>query len=487
MNGDRPPVPLPPQEIEGAEADLFDYTKLRDYCGFVAGSVRRHRKLAFAVFAGISLLGWAALVVLPKMYHSEIKIQAQRNQVISTLAGLDRSWDFDAPTRAASDLVLRTDNLVSLVRKTNLAATWDGNRAPIQKLKDALLRLVRKPLTADDKEDMLVGTLEKQINVVTAEETVVIEVDWWDALTAYRLTVAAYENFLEARQFKEVSAVSEAIGILESRSEEEREKVNASVDKVLQLRGPVKLKGTTAQPVRLLVRRPPPIDPEVQRLRDALQAKQQAITELAEFRRRRIAELESKMAGLQQVYSEFHPEVVDLRETIRQQQATEPPQLLALREEYRRLEQEYQQHGGPAFDAQKANNRVAAIPVEALRLTQTSADEVEQPEIEQAKNELRYEVGRYATLIERIDAVKLERETQRAAFRYRYGVLRPATMPIAPTKPKPALVLIAAALAGVLLGITAAVMTDLRSRKIYQRWQVERLLGMQVLAEVKLP
>ena len=25
MNGDRLPVPLPPQEIEGAEADLFDY------------------------------------------------------------------------------------------------------------------------------------------------------------------------------------------------------------------------------------------------------------------------------------------------------------------------------------------------------------------------------------------------------------------------------------------------------------------------------
>ncbi len=487
MSGDRSPVPLPPQEIEGAESDLFDYTKLRDYSGFVAGAIRRHRALTAEVAVGMLLFGWLGLIVMPRLYHAEIKIQAQRNQVISTLAGLDRSWDFDTPTRAASDLVLRTDNLVSLVRKTNLAETWDANRAPIQSLKDKIVRLVRKPMTAEDKEDMLVGTLEKQLEVATADETVTISVDWWDAVTAYRLTVAAYENFLEARQFKEVSAVSEAIGLLESRAEGEKEKVSASVEKVLTLRGPVKTKTAAAQAPRPVVHRPPPMNPELQRLRDSLQAKQQAIQELEEFRRRHVAELESKMASLQQTYSEFHPEVIDLRETIRQQQTSEPVQLVALREEYRKLEKEYQALGGPAFDARTASNRNTGIPAEALRLTQNPTDEIEQPEIEQAKSELRYELGRYSTLIERIDAVELERETQRAAFRYRYSVLRPATVPLTATKPKPALVLTAAGLIGVLLGISAAVITDLRSRRIYQRWQVERLLGMQVLAEITLP
>lgn len=487
MNGGRGPIPLPPQEIEGAEADLFDYTKLRDYAGFLGASARRHHKLAGAIFAGTVFFAWAALAVLPKTYHSEIKIQAQRNQVISTLAGLDRSWDFDTPTRAASDLVLRTDNLISLVRRTNLVASWEANRAPLQKLKDRLMRSFRKPATPADTEEMLVGTLEKQIVVVTADETVTIEVDWWNAMTAFRLTQAAYESFLEARQFKEVSAISEAIGILESRSEEEREKVTASVDKVLLLRGPVKIKGAVGAVSRVVAHRPPPMDPEVQRLRDTLQAKQQAIAEMVEFRSRHLSELESKMTSLQQIYSEFHPEVVDLRETIRQQQATEPPQLAALREEFRRLDEEYQQRGGPALDVHKAGSRPAALPTEALRLTQTLADEVEQPEVEQAKNELRYEVGRYSSLIERIDAVKMERETQRAAFRYRYSVLRPASLPPTPLKPKPPLVLLAAGIAGVLLGLAAAVITDLRSRRIYQRWQVERLLGMSVLAEVKLP
>jgi uncharacterized protein involved in exopolysaccharide biosynthesis len=487
MNGDRrqSSVPLPPQEIEGAEADLFDYARLRDYLGFVVASVRRHGKLVLAVLASMLALGWLAVLVLPKTFHSEIKIQAQRNQTISMLAGLDRSWDVEAPTRAASDMVMRTDNLVSLVRKTNLVATWDANRAPAQKLKDSAMRMLHRPLTQAEKEDVLVGTLEKKLGVTVGDETVTIEVDWWDAQTAYRLTNAAYENFLEARQFKEVSAISEAIGILENRLDEERDKVNAAVDKVMQLRAKAAPKGAPVAPRVVIHRAPAPADPEIQRLRDSLQAKQRALAEMEEARRRSIAELEAKMTRLQEVYSEFHPEVVDLRETIRQQRATEPAPLVAAREEYRALEEEYQKRGGPALEVQKPINRIGALPVEALRLAQT--DEVEQPETEQAKNDLRFAVGRYSSLAERIDAAKLERDTQRAAFRYRYGVLRPATLPQSPSKPNASLLLVAAGLVGVLLGIGAALMTDLRSRRIYQRWQVERLLGMPVLAEVKLP
>jgi uncharacterized protein involved in exopolysaccharide biosynthesis len=487
MNRDRSSAPLPPQEVEGADADLFDYARLRDYLGFVAASVRRHAKLVLAVFASLLVFGWLAVMVLPKTYHSEIKIQAQRNGQIGGLVGIDRSLEVELPTRAASDTVMRTDNLVSLVRKTKLVSTWDANRAPAQKLKDAIMRLIHKPLSEQQKEEALVGTLEKKINVTVGDETVTIEVDWWDAATAYRLTVAAYENFLEARQFKEVSAVSEAIGILENRLDEERDKVNVSVDKVVQLRARQAPKGAPPTPRVVTHRGPAAVDPEIQRLRESLQTRQRAITDLEENRRRAIAELETKMANMQQVYSEFHPEVIDLRDTIRQQRATEPPQLVAARQEYRALEEEYQKRGGPALEAQKPGRTVgtAALPVEALRFAST--EEVEQPEIEQAKNELRYAVGRYSSLAERIDSAKLDRETQRAAFRYRYSVLRPASVPTSPSKPNTALLLLAAGFVGVLLGICGALMTDLRSRRIYQRWQVERLLGMTVLAEVKLP
>jgi uncharacterized protein involved in exopolysaccharide biosynthesis len=486
MNGDRSSAPLPIQEIEGAEADLFDYALLRDYLGFVLASARRHAKLVLFVFVGMLAFGWMAVAVLPKTYQSEIKIQAQHNQQIGGLVGIDRSVEVEAPTRAASDTVMRTDNLVSLVRKTRLVATWDANRAPAQKLKDALMRFIRKPMTDLQKEESLVGTLERRINVTVGDETVTIGVDWGDPNIAYRLTVAAYENFLEARQFKEVSAVSEAIGILENRLDEERDKVNASVDKVVQLRARQAPKGVPVTPRAVVHRGPAPVDPEIQRLRESLQTKQRVIAELEENRRRAITALETKMTSLQEVYSEFHPEVVDLRDTIRQQRAAEPPQLTAARREYSALEEEYQKRGGPALETQKPNRTAAAaLPVDALRMAST--EEVEQPEIEQAKNELRYAVGRYSSLAERIDSAKLDRETQRAAFRYRYSVLRPAGVPLSPSKPNAALLMAAAGVVGLLLGIGSALMTDLRSRRIYQRWQVERLLGMSVLAEVKLP
>ena len=477
----RIPVPVEPQELDGLDADLFDYAKLSDYLGFAVGAARRHKLRFAAVFAACVGLSGVLVAVLPKTYSSEIKIQAQRNQVISTLAGLNRAQDFDTPTRGAADLVLREDNLVSLVHKTDLIHTWGKNRAPLPLLKDKLMRALGRVSTDEQMEAMLVGTLEKKVFVTPGEDSVTIEVEWGDPQTAYRLVVAAHENFLEARQFREVSAISEAIGLLESRTTEERAKVSAAADRLLQLRNVAKAKAVAkdaerARP-RPVVR--PPVDLEVQRLRASLQASQRAIQELEETRRRRIAELETKLVEFKQVYSEFHPAVVDLQENIRQSQRAEPPQLEAMRQEYRRLEDEYQRRGGSALDS------ASALPPEAVRFTQTLNDEIESSEIEQAKGELRYALGKYATLLERIDAAKLDRETQRAAFRYRYGVLRPASMPLSPTKPKIPLVLASAAVAGLLLGLFTAILTDLRSKVIYERWQIERQLELPVLAEVR--
>ena len=478
--------PISPEDLEALDADLFDYAKLRDYLGFALGSVRRNKGRFLGMFF-LCVASAAALVsILPKTYSSEIKIQAQRNQVISTLAGLNRAQDFDTPTRGAADLVLREDNLVSLVRKTDLVHTWAKHRAPLPRLKDRLTGLLRKSPTDEQLEMILVGTLEKRIYVTSAEDSVSIEVEWTDPETAYLLVVAAHENFLEARQFREVSAISEAIGLLESRTADERTKVSAAAERLLQLRTVAKAKAAAKDAERARPRpaAQPMVDLEIQRLRAGMQSTQRAIQEIEETRRRRLAELETKLTELKQVYSEFHPSVIDLQETIRQLQRVEPPQLDSLREEYRRLEEDYQRRGGTALGSGAA---LTALPPEAARLTQTLNDEIESAEIEQAKSELRYAMGKFASLLERIDGAKLDRETQRAAFRYRYGVLRPASMPLSPTKPKVPMVLAGAAVAGLLLGLMASLLSDLRSRVIYQRWQIERQLELPVLAEVREP
>ena len=481
---DRSPS-LPP-EPDGADADLFDYDKLRDYLSFVLHSVRRRPLLVLAVFVTSVSATVLALAVLPKSYHCEVKIQAQRNLVINTLTGISRAWDWELPSAAASDLILRHDNLVSLVRKTDLAHTFEQSRAPILRLKDAVVKVFQGELPDDLKEDRMVGTLEQKLLVQSTEDTVTIGVDWPDARIAYRLIQSAHENFLEARQYKEVSAISESVGLLQGRAVDAREKVHAALERVQLLRGPAKPGPKKTRPAVAAPAAARPIDSELQRLGGQLRSKQQVIFEMEDFRRRRIADLSSKLAELKQTFSEFHPAVIDLQQTLQQQEREENPQLALLRQEFRQLEDQYQRRGGPAFESSDGESP-GRLTVEALRVGRAMGDEVESPDVEQAKSDLKYELGRYSTLAEKIDQVKTELEAQRAAFHYRYGVLRPAGLPKAPSKPNKKLVLAAGVAMAMFLAILAALLRDLRSGLVLERWQVERQLGLTVIGEVHTP
>jgi capsular polysaccharide biosynthesis protein len=54
-------------------------------------------------------------------------------------------------------------------------------------------------------------------------------------------------------------------------------------------------------------------------------------------------------------------------------------------------------------------------------------------------------------------------------------------------KPKKPLVYGGAAIMGLLLGVFAAVILDIRTGRILERWQLSRQLGLPVLAEVRRP
>ena len=476
----------PRQEIDGADADLFDYAKLSDYLGFVVRSVGRRWPTVVAVFGCTLTVAVLALAGLPTTYHCEVKIQAQRNLVINTLTGMGRAWDWELPSHAAEDLILGNDNLVSLVRRTELVRAFESSRAPLLRLKDILVLRLQGPRSDAVKEDMMIGTLEQKLSVHTTENTVTIGIDWPDAKTAYRLIQAAHENFLEARQYKEVSPISAAIGLLQGRSSEVRDNVHAMLERVQTLRGPAK---ASAQKAKAAIRPVSPrsaVDADLQHLRGQIRSKQQVVREMEDFRRRRIADLASKLAELKQTFNEFHPAVIDLQQTLQAQEREENPQIAQLRQELRKLEEQYQRRGGPAFESAEGQSPTQ-LAVAALQVGRASGDEMESPDVEQAKSDLKYELGRYSHLIETIDEVKSELEAQRAAFSYRYGVLRPASMPLSPSKPNKKLVLVAAVVFGFLLGIFAAVLRDVRSRKIFERWQVERQLGLSVVGEVLLP
>ena len=94
---------------------------------------------------------------------------------------------------------------------------------------------------------------------------------------------------------------------------------------------------------------------------------------------------------------------------------------------------------------------------------------------------------KYDSLLDRINSARIELDTARAAFKYRYSIIRPPQLPKRPTKPKIPLVVAAGVMAAMGLAVIAAALSDLRSGRILEPWQVDRALGLEVLGQVPRP
>ena len=145
-----------------------------------------------------------------------------------------------------------------------------------------------------------------------------------------------------------------------------------------------------------------------------------------------------------------------------------------MREEEAKLRADYSARlGKEPLQEQGASS--APAPVASRREREGS------PEQEERLRDARFS---YQQMIERINSAQLELDAARAAYKYRYAVIWPAQLPKKPVSPKPQKVLGLGTLASFLLAVFAATMAEVRAGRVVERWQVERTLGLAVLAEL---
>ncbi len=495
MTASRPPA----RPVEEESADLFDYGLIKDYIGFVIGAVRRRKLLALGVFFSVVALTWIALKVLPRTYHCETKLLAQRNQIIASLGnpGRNMPWDSDMPLRAATETVLRHDNLVSIIKQTDAVKRWPQTRAPILRLKDAISALLRRgPESPEDMQGALVGLLQTRLSVQTGEGTVLIAVDWPDADMSLRLIEAAQQNFLEARHVSEISTITEAISILEGHAVRVREQVDASVDKINALRQTAAKanpkKGARPRPMAPRALAAPkgdtPQSQELTQLQVMLEGKRRMMKDLEEYHQRRLADLKARLTEQRATYSDAHPAVVEIQLNIEALERQEPSQLAALRQDERDIEEQLERRGVVAKKVAGAAQRpeLGPLPLEISQVEREARDS-DAPIVERARGELTFSMNKFANLLDRIDSARMELDTSRAAFKYRYSVIAPAERPDSPTKPKAGQTMIAGLVAAFFLAVFASTAADLRAGRIVESWQIERQLGLEVLADMRTP
>jgi len=468
--------------------DRLGFADGRLAAGFVLRSLRRHRRLAAGVLGVAAAATVAAFLALPRTYHTEVKLLAQRNLVMPALGNPRRTVpaDSDAPTRLAAETVMKRDNLISVIRATRLMEEWDRTRASVLKLKDRILRPVLGAPTEEDKREALIGTLRKKVYVLADEGTVTIGIDWPDAATAGRIAEQMQQNFLEERHASEVSSIADAISILEGHAAAVRSAIESAAGEARRSPPPTAPPSVRARPSRAPAAAPS--DPAVVPLQGLLEAKQRAIADLEEFRQRRLTELHTLLAEQRKTYGPSHPAIADTQRSI-EAVSGESPQIAALKQEEADLRDQIRRRGGadPAAAAPAAEG-AALPPVSFSRSAPDTrrGDPAAEPPLGYAQSRLKSAMAEYEDLLERLEGARIELDTARAAFKYRYGVISPAQVPKRPVRPGPAFLAIGLLLA-LFSAVGAAVLADVGRGRIVESWQVERFMGLEVLGEVTRP
>jgi uncharacterized protein involved in exopolysaccharide biosynthesis len=512
-----------PAETLGTSAHLFDRRdsqRLRSYASFVWGSLGRHRALFVAVFTAIMGATVGSFFLFPKTYHVETKALAQPT---SALVVRGDGPSADSLTRAAADTVLRQDNLLALIRETDLLQYTRDHRAPVQRARDVVVRLVRGHDESEaDQLDALVKRLETKLVVWTSDSantaggsTVTIAIDWSDATMACRLVDAAQQAFLAARYAREVTALSESIEILSKHAITLKSDVDDAVAGIERMRpgsDPQKAESapSAASPRSRVVMMQRPSAPRASRPDTApqpatpeIQAKQHAIDELEDLRRRRLSELQARLAEARAIYTENHPTIVDLKQSIAAL-SVESGQVASLRQEIAALKAEHEAAdvaaasgasvptpavswvAAPSSAAANAATTPPQLPSDVLRIA-LDLREDRDPAMVYARGQLRDAMDKYAALRAQIQGAQIDLETAQAAFKYRYTVVTPARLPRSPTVPNIPVVTLVAFIASILCGLLLAVLVDLRRGRLLERWQLERLLERPILGELVLP
>jgi uncharacterized protein involved in exopolysaccharide biosynthesis len=518
--------PAPKIDTDRKPNPVIDHVALH-YVAFAFRSLRRHKLLVTVVMVltfGLTLVG---LFYAPPRYEVGVKLLAQRNSMMASISNPGRSipYDADAPTRAAAETILRRDNLLSLIRETNLLNEWDQQRAPILRLLDRIkAKMSGRELTLDDKLDDLVNQIERHMIVTTsptADGLVTIELTWPDAHSGYLLVERARAAFVEARQAAETQAISEAVGILERYRDSLNHDVQVTLTELMKLEPRGVASGRTTSPVARIVNAAlPPVDafdanplghvdvdpsrlanPRLGRLKNAAAAKKNELARLEEEQKRKLADIQAQLAVARTIYTPNHPTVMALQQSITTFSQT--PQIAYLRAEVERLEDESDEQAAADAElliraelARRGSSparprRVAPVAGTPPPAPSTSAppESVPEPpkETKFATLRLRTELGQLQAILDRTNNARIELAVSQAAYKFRYTIIEPAEEPGDPTFPDKKRVLAVGFLTSLVLAMIVGIAADALSGRIIETWQVQHRLALRVLGVVRLP
>ena len=476
------------------------------YLLFAKRAIVRRKYLVLGAFAAVMLIVLLGVKYWPRTYYCESRLMATGKGLSQRTE--ERGGD---ALKGATEFVVRHENLEAIIKQTDLLRLFQERRQPVIKLKDAIMDKVRGPVSEKALYGGLVWTLEEKLKATTEGQSLTISVEWPDAQSAALIVDAAQNNFFEVRHIAEISTISEYISILEGHASRLRGEVDALAQQIRQLKenkrneslarlkGAVPEKpaseGTTTKTITVPARPRPSLVPDAEtvRLKVLLDAKQRAIADLEDARNRRLLDLQSKLADLQQKYTNQHPQVIDAKQAIAAL-SHETSQVAALRAEAKGIEADIRSRSGTPEGpsgggtvtirmGEAALVSAAPLPADITNLLQDIKEEDLDPAV---TAQFRYAVENYSSIRGQISSARVDLDTSQAAFKYRYKVVVPPEAPDKPVKPKIPLLLGGGFFLAIVIGLLSAILAELKDGRIVESWQVQQI-ALPLLAELQFP
>lgn len=481
--------------IDPAESALFSVVSLRELAGFPFRALRRNRTLATAVFVGFGGLALGVAAFAPRHYKVEAKLIADRNSMISNIGNPQRSipTESETPTRLAAEAVKKRENLDRIIAETHLLAAWSTMRSPAGRAKDFVLARLRRSTPESERMKALVGFLQQRLTVKTEDGTVTIGVDWPEPRTAYEIVMAAERNFVEERHNSEVAMIQESIAILEGHLGDAQQAIEQSLTAMKKARGnrsgpSVSTAEVIAAIERSSGRRRPRSNAEIDALQATLVTKQQTIAQLEALRAQRMATVQGRLEELRNTYGPAHPEIASLEDNLKALSAPSP-QLDELRREEAAMRTQLRAMGVAPSDVPRIDDDRDASQTRALldRLALVRPDSTEDPEMTYATSRLKIATSDYESLLDRLEGARIELETARAAFKYRFETVLPPELPKKANSPNVPVIAVGGVLLAAMLAVFGAVATELLDGRLREPWQVRMSLRLPIVARVHAP
>ncbi len=465
--------------MRGSEASSLEaFGRIRNYVGFGLGAVGRHKLLSTAVFLLFAGAVFGTLYVMPRTW----RVQATAITLPSEYApGSTRPPTNGMPVglaQAAADALLARAQLETLTRQYALLESWDRNRHVVFKWKDQLVaRVTGEHPDPAERVDALIKVLQKQLLVAVNGNEVTLTFDWPESSTAVAVVAAMQQRLMESRFDAEIAPLEDKAAVLDARVRVAQERIDALIVELEHQTEQMRkgAKPSTLRGMQAEGRWRDLPDRELMRLREAILSQRKLIKEQEELHTKKLAELKALLSDQQATLGPGHFALAETRERL-QVQEKQQSRIDVLKSEEQRLLEDFVLRGGKDVDLSNEPT-VATWPVE-LR------DDNERLAYRKAR--LGMELQQLQNFMAESTQAQAAVAEAKAAFDQRYTVIQPALPPRKPIAPNVPALAIAGLLGAVLMAGFAAIAVDTRSRRIFERWQLEDEVEVPLLAEVRL-